>query len=117
MSSLEEDIGYIKGKLDTVQLENNRDHDEIKNVLTSGSDRMQLICEQINELHLTTSRHDVVIDSLDGRVGVIEKKQQYVDAIGHFIVAHPKLVISAMFAIVLLVAGISVDEIWKYVKG
>lgn len=114
---MEEDIGYIKGKLDTVQEENNRDHEEIKLSLMKQGDKVQLICEQVNELHLTTARHEVAINKIGGRVEVIEVKQRYVDAIGRFIAAHPRLVVTSLFALIFLLAGISAEEIWKYVKG
>jgi hypothetical protein len=111
LADIAQNVGYIKGTLDSLKTQNALDHTEIKASLAVGTAEFVLIRK-------TLDLQERCIADVERRVAKIEKHQAGIAGMAKFISDHPKLVVlflSSVSVAFLVFAGLGIDDIIKII--
>ena len=112
-----QDVGYTKGKVDALVVDNTAAHNEIKGTLEKTAENVLATKTDLVSVHTELALHAANIVKLTERVDDVEKKQTYITGLAKFITDHPKLVVGLIVIVAAAATGLSISEVRELLGG
>jgi hypothetical protein len=112
-----QDVGYTKGKVDALVLDNAEAHKEMKASLEKTAENILATKTDLVAVHTELALHAANIVKLTERVDGVEYKQKYITGLAALISKHPRVFIGACLSVIAIIMGWGVDEVLKLLGG